>query len=481
MTAVLRSLGLDSRLAFKLVIASLIVGSVLSIIATALQLGASYVRQRGEATAILDRIEQTQAKSLERAVWTFNAAQVDIILDGVITDTNVGYVALTSELGQSWERGTQPSDDPDLVRAYTLQHVFDDGRTEPVATLEVHLTLASVRDRVWAQFWATFITNLVKAYIAALALLYLVHYLITRHLNKIADYVSAQKASDSSDLQLDRTQTGKPDDLDKIVDAIAHFERRTSRQVKHLVTEVEEREKAENEAKRALSVRSQFLATMSHEVRTPLNAIIGFLHLIENHANVPDKPKLYAATATKAAHQLLTQLNNTLDMSRLEANAVEIVRLETDLKTIAHTWVETARATAATHERDIEVTLNIAPECPNKVMIDGPHVSQIVGNLTDNAIKFTNSGKVEIALSQPEAGFLDIMVSDTGEGVPEHARQNIFGRFQQAEGGLLRAHGGTGLGLAISNELARLMDAELTLCETERDGFSTTFLLRLRT
>ena len=194
MTAVLHRLGLDSPLAFKLVIASLLVGSVLSIISTALQLGDSYVRQKGETIAILDRIEQTQAKSLERAVWTFNEAQVEIILDGMITDANVGFVALTSELGQGWERGDLPSDDPDLVRIYTLQHAFDDGRLEPVADLEVHLNLATVRDRVWAQFWATFITNLIKAYLAALALLYLVHYLITRHLNKIAEYVSAQLA-----------------------------------------------------------------------------------------------------------------------------------------------------------------------------------------------------------------------------------------------------------------------------------------------
>ena len=262
--------------------------------------------------------------------------------------------------------------------------------------------------------------------------------------------------------------------------AIARFERRTRKQVSHLITEVEEREKAEDEAKRALSVRSQFLATMSHEVRTPLNAIIGFLHLIENYANMPDKPKLYAATATKAAHQLLNQLNNTLDMSRIEARAIEVIRLETDVRSIAQTWVETARAPAATYERDITVELDIAPGCPETMMLDGPHVSQIIGNLTDNAVKFTSSGMIEIAIARHGGSHLDITVSDTGEGVPDHARKNIFGRFQQAEGGLLRSHGGTGLGLAISHELARLMDAELTLCDSEKGGFSTTFLLRLR-
>ena len=486
MMGLLRTLGLDNRLGLRLVIASLIVGSVLSVFSTGLQLATSYARQRSDASLVLGRVEETLVSSLEQAVWTFNFNQVDIILDGLSSDPSVSFVRLTTNTGQMWTRGDVEAaqSTSDAGRVYDLVHGFDSGRTETVGVLDVRLSLAAVRARVWAQFWTTFLTNLAKAYLAALALLFLVQRMISRHLRRIVDHVNRSQPDVPLALALDRPKQPQPDDIDRIVTAVEGFETRTHAQMHALNHEIDVRKVAETEAREALSIRSRFLATMSHEIRTPLNAIMGFLHLIENYDGVADKPRLYAETATKASHQLMSLMNNSLDMSRLEANAIEIELVPTDIRALANDWHQSAQGMRHMRNKDIDVTLEIAPDVPDVLMIDAPHVTQVVSNLVDNAIKFTETGTVAIRIdteaSAHDAVTLAIRVLDTGVGVPDEARVRIFDRFSQADNGMLRSHGGSGLGLAICLELARLLEASLQLDEGARDGFTTIFLLELK-
>ncbi|MEO0667053.1 MAG: ATP-binding protein [Pseudomonadota bacterium] len=485
MRRVLQALAPGDRLGLRLVIASLIVGSVLSVVTTALQLSASYVRQRSDATQVLGRVEETLVSSLERAIWTFDFAQVNIILDGLSSDPNIAFVEVRTTTGESWQRGALPSGPTQsgVGQAYDVRHDFDDGQSETVGTLHVHVSLDAVRARVWAEFWTTFVTNLAKAYLAAGALLFLVNRMISRHLRRIAAYVDDGEHARRAPLELERGRSVAPDDLDRIVDAVARYEARTRDQMDALTSEITVRELAETEAREALSIRSRFLATMSHEIRTPLNAIMGFLHLIESFKGIPDKPRIYAQTATKASHQLMGLMNNSLDMSRLEAKAVEIRLEQTDLTRLAHDWHQGAEGIRHLRGKDIDITLDVDPNLPPLVMMDGPHVTQIVSNLIDNAVKFTDAGQVGITVTacatDDGAQGIDISVSDTGGGIPEDARARIFERFTQADSGIMRAHGGSGLGLAICSELARLMGATLRLEDRMRDGFATVFLLRL--
>ena len=485
MNGILHHFGFGNQLGLRLVIASLIIGSVLSVFSTGLQLAASYTRQSSEATDVLDRVDATFTTSLERAVWTFNFEQVNIILDGLYADPNIISLKLDSVTGQSWTRGPAVEGDAttDVARTYTLIHQFEDGRQHSIGTLDVQLSLSSVRERIWAQFWITLLSNLAKAYLAAAALLYLVNRMISRHLQRIAEHVDTASGSPDGRLQLDRPQPPKPDDLDRIVNAVLRYENRTRDQVTSLNNEIAERKQAQTDAQNALSIRSRFLATMSHEIRTPLNAIMGFLHLIANFKGIEDKPKIYAETANRASHQLLSLINNTLDMSRIEAKAVEITLSETDIHSLAQDWHQTAEAIRHARGKDLDIRLDIDPYLPPMLLMDARHVTQIVSNLLDNAIKFTDAGHVDISVKSTtcDSGLgLDITISDTGNGIPEDARAQIFERFTQADNSMLRVHGGTGLGLAICRELARLMGASLTLEDRMGDGFGTVFLLKLK-
>ncbi|MEL6452049.1 MAG: ATP-binding protein [Pseudomonadota bacterium] len=474
------------RLGLRLVILSLLVGSVLSVFSTGIQLLTSFERQKQDTTNSLDEIEAALTETLERALWTFDFAQVDIILDGIATNEAVTYLQLVSPTGHSWTRG-QTRQSP-LKREYSLNHSDPDMPEQLVGTLTVELSLQSVIDRVWAQFWVTLLTNLAKAYLAALALLVIVHRLITRHLRAIGQHIeTSNETAAGPHLRLQRPARTHPDDLDRIVQAITRFEDRVRDTMRSLRSEIGERIKSEKEAREALSVRASFISTMSHEVRTPLNSIMGFLHLISVDAALPDKQRRYAEMATKAAQGLHNQLSNILEMSRLDSKAVDISTRPTDIRRLAGQWRDNTEAVVHLLKKDIEVRLDIDPTLDAQYIMDGARVTQIVTNLTDNATKFTAQGAIRISVralpddcdGTTERKVIAISVADTGPGIDPAHRHRIFDRFAQIETGMDRTHDGAGLGLAICQELADLMGATLNVAEDEKDGYATEFLLTL--
>jgi len=468
-------------LGFRLVLASVLIGSVLSIFSTGVQLLVSFESQKNEATAVFDQIETALAETLELALWTFDFDQVNIILDGIASNQNVTRLELVTPTGHRWTRGT--ATEAPLEQVYDL--VFEPGNAAPlsVGTLTVDLSLDAVVNRVWEQFWVTFLSNLVKAYVAALALLLVMRHLITRHLRAMAQHFeSPDDVSRQRPLSLDRKPTDVEDDLDRIIAAIALFQERVRSTMLALQNEIEDRIESEQEAREALSVRSTFLSTMSHEIRTPLNAIMGFLHLIQADETVPERQRKYADMAAQAAQALHSQLTNVLEMSRLDSNAIEIRPEPTDIRRLANQWLENAKAGVQFRKKDLEVTLDLDPGLQQTYALDGPRLSQIVTNLVDNATKFTSKGRIEIFVRSPDnnrAHGLEIGVADTGPGISRTHTSEVFERFAQLDTGLDRAHGGSGLGLAISRELTQLMGGALHHSPQERDGFTTVFLITL--
>ncbi len=474
---------LHNRLGSRLVLYSLLIGSILSVFSTGIQLLVSYDRQKADATAILDQIDETLSETLQLALWTFDFDQINTLLDGLATNDSVAHVELTSETGQSWERGTRIENT--VAEQFDLVRRTPDGSIQLLGRLRVQISLEIVNARIWEQFWVAFLTNLAKAYVAAVALLFVVYWMITRHLRKIAKHVDGTDVNAGpTDLRLDRRPGKRPDDLDRIVIAMHDFEQRASQTLAQLQQEVSERIRSEREARAALSVRSSFIGTMSHEVRTPLNAIMGFLHLIESDTDVPDKQRTYAHVATKAAQQLHNQLTNVLEMSRLDSRAVTISQRPTDIRHLARQWQATAAASVHYHQKSIEVTLDLDEGLDQAYMLDGARLTQIVTNLTDNAAKFTERGEIRIGVRREplvhdghDTHGLEISVADTGVGIDAAQRQLVFERFTQADASIGRTYGGSGLGLTISREISALMGATLTLADAKKDGFSTRLLI----
>lgn len=236
----------------------------------------------------------------------------------------------------------------------------------------------------------------------------------------------------------------------------------------------DELEVAKEKAETASETKSAFLANMSHEIRTPLNGVLGMLSVLEM-SSLDDEQIECIDLAKQAAYAALELMNDLLDLSQLAAGKLSITPEEFRLEDLI-TRLETMLGPKA-KGKDLE--LLIESEF-GEAMIDGDalRIQQILINLGDNAIKFTETGSVKIEFSQtPDAGDLCITVTDTGAGMTPDQLERIFDRFEQVDPSYTRKQEGVGLGLAICQNLAELMQGEITV--TSEKGVGTCFTVTL--
>lgn len=227
-----------------------------------------------------------------------------------------------------------------------------------------------------------------------------------------------------------------------------------------LAEAVTELERARAEAVSATEAKSAFLATVSHEIRTPIAGIIGLDDLLLDEPLSPAQRDLVAASRNSAEH-LLRLVDDMLDLTRVEAGRLELVPLAFDPRAL----VDNLRRFLAAREDPgrLRLTLTVAPEVPSRVIADPLRVRQVLLNLVSNAVKFTPQGEVEVTLAlDPAVGDrLAFSVRDTGIGIPAELRAVIFEPFVQADTSSSRRYGGTGLGLSICRQLVGLMGGEI--------------------
>jgi CheY-like chemotaxis protein/nitrogen-specific signal transduction histidine kinase len=231
-------------------------------------------------------------------------------------------------------------------------------------------------------------------------------------------------------------------------------------------------------AEQAEAAKSLFLATMSHEIREPMNGVLGMARLLQETPLSPEQRGL-VETLLEAGEALLTIINDVLDLSRLEAGRLQLEQIDFDLALL----VERAAAFMAPRVRakGLAFSLRVDPALPRLLRGDPGRLRQILLNLLGNAVKFTAAGEVglEVALraADPARAEVAIRVRDTGMGIAAELQERLFTPYAQADPSVPRLYGGSGLGLAICRRLAGLMDGELTVAS--RPGEGALFELRL--
>ncbi len=224
-----------------------------------------------------------------------------------------------------------------------------------------------------------------------------------------------------------------------------------------------------DQARAANKAKSDFIAVMSHEVRTPLNAILGSVELLKRGPSEPEAIEMIDLI-DEAGHGLLAIVSDLLDVSRIDAGKLEIALSPTDLASLVTRAVEFWGPQAS--EKGLSLSVTCEAGGNGELMLDAGRIRQIVGNLLSNAIKFTDTGSVSahLLLQPAPDGRMQatISVRDTGPGIPPVEADRIFAAFEQARGDSSR--GGAGLGLFISRRLARMMGGDLTLEPAEGNG-----------
>lgn len=223
----------------------------------------------------------------------------------------------------------------------------------------------------------------------------------------------------------------------------------------------EDLKRAKMEAEAANRAKSAFLATMSHEVRTPMNGVLGMLEATLR-ARIDESARDYLVTARDSAVNLLSILNDILDYSKLEAGQMQLERLSFSVRQMADDVV--SMLGGAAEKKRLQLQVDVSADTPEWIVGDPTRFRQILLNLVSNALKFTGSGSVRIAVTYM-AGALPhlvrVEVRDTGPGIPADVRERLFNRFNQADASTTRRFGGTGLGLAICRELSHCMGGDI--------------------
>jgi signal transduction histidine kinase/ligand-binding sensor domain-containing protein/CheY-like chemotaxis protein len=245
----------------------------------------------------------------------------------------------------------------------------------------------------------------------------------------------------------------------------------------HLANEIAVRRAAEQKAEAASRAKSEFLANMSHELRTPMNGVIGMTELALQMSTNTDQ-RDYLRLVSQSADHLLSVLNDILDFSKIEFNKLLLEDLEFDLPELLNRLVQTLEPVAS--DKGLVLIGELAPDLPWKVMGDPTRLRQVLFNLVGNAIKFTETGRVEVEAYRVGPDEIGFAVTDTGIGIPLEKQKKIFDCFEQVDGGTARKFGGTGLGLAISSRLVELMGGKMEVKSEIGVGSRFTFSARLR-
>ena len=225
----------------------------------------------------------------------------------------------------------------------------------------------------------------------------------------------------------------------------------------------------------ASKYKSQFLASMSHELRTPMNAVLGYTRmlLMNVYGELPEKVRDVHGRIDKSGRHLLGLINDVLDFSKIEAGQLPLTMNPYSIKDVIQAVVTSTQSLAT--EKTLALKITVPADLP-AASGDERRISQVLLNLVGNAIKFTDSGEIQVEAAATD-GALEVSVSDTGPGIAETDRDKIFEEFRQAESSITQRKGGTGLGLAIAKRIVELHGGKIWVESEVGKGSKFTFTL----
>lgn len=466
--------GLGRRLIFWMVIVS----TSLGVLASATQLYFAYLRDVTNTNQTIERFENNFHPSLVSALWNFNFNQTEIILDSLAASQDVAWIELTTTTGQHLNRGT---DAEELVhRSIELVYAAEDGSVEPLGTLDIGITHENVRERLWAQFWTLFFTNMAKTTLASCAMLVVFQLLVARHLRLIAAAVRGMDMPLTGKVGLQRRTTKSQDDLDKVVDAINAAHERADRSFRAEQRLNRQLEDSNLELNRSNEELERFAYIAAHDLQEPLRKITAFGSLLvdEYGSSLDEEPREYVDYMVDAASRQQLLVKDLLTYSQIDAKSDDVELL--DLTDVARSALNDL--SSAVDETGATVDVALLPH----IIGNRAQMNQVFVNLIGNALKYRHPDRApEISISQdlsdPTIGPGQpsstgrIIFRDNGIGFGQENAEEIFELFRRLHG--RSAYDGTGIGLAIVKKIVN-SHGGVVRAESE-PGKGSTFIVNL--
>ncbi|PYF80578.1 MULTISPECIES: ATP-binding protein [Marinomonas] len=482
-------------LAYRIFIKLLSLSLLLALISTSIQVFNEYRREKASMQQQTDYITSSHIEGLRKGLWDLDSEQLELQLKGIMNFSNVNAVTLHSA---DWKEGIVVGDKSAISEnnGTTLPIYYIDRYGEPTSRLLGELTvyhdLAAIQSKLLRSAIEIALFQSILVLINGVLLLLIVHLMVTRHLEYMASYTRSIGAGNlKTRLVLPhKAPRQDTDEIDAVVNAMNDMREAILEDIKQkdlieaelryhrdqLQEQVSRRTRRLQDAKEAAEkanvAKSQFLATMSHEIKTPLNGILGMVELLQSQSQTPQSAEKLSAIY-QSGEALLEILNGLLDYARLEEGMYSPEILPFSLSELVNSTSLLFLAQA--RQQNTTLTVRISEQLEDRYQGAAGALRQILSNLISNAIKFTHDGSVTISVEPAQEhgeqgqGVL-IEVEDTGVGIPNQYLPHIFERFSQADESVTRRFGGTGLGLAITAQLVHVLEGEMGVESEEGRG-----------
>ena len=459
-------------LAMRLIAYIVICSTVLAFIATGLQLYLEYNSAVKGIDAQFQQIKKSNIESLSRSLWEVDNETLNLQLKGLLQLPNIEYIKLTTSTDNIHEFGQIPPQPHQISNRYAINYYHD--KNYQLGELQIIASKRELYTELLDKAIIILLTQTAKTFLVSIIILMIFNHLVTRHLYKMAQFSRNLTLKNiASRLSLNR-QSRASDELDYVVESI------NSMQLK-MLEDTRDIEEAKQQAVDANSAKDRFLATMSHEIRTPLNGITGMCSILQD-SQLTDEQQEHAETILKCANSLLAILNNMLDLA-----VINIDQLDINEEAFAvNELLSQAKLlmTPLVGDKDIKIQTKIDLTPPHEYIGDAKRILQIILNLVNNAIQFTDKGSITVSLQRSSSvnGVADIhwSVTDTGMGIEQEKLQSIFQHFTQIDASAKRKIGGIGVGLAICKQLAEKMGGHIDVSSSPGKGSCFTLILQLK-
>lgn len=466
-------------LAARLLAYVLLFSLLFSLVATGVQMIGEFERRKEDLQNTQAKTAELISGSMSNNIWLMNFSEVANSLDDMKAVPAIQHARVVTSTGDEFTTGTLPEG---RVISETFPLVFDRSSSRNPERVG-NLTLTSSVERIYDDLRDRALLNLliqsIVVMLGTLGLLIIVRMTLSRHLETMADYAARLNLDALVDpLKLKRAPPRTPDELSELEQALNKMRLQILEDTRSLRQTTIQSQGERDEAVRANHAKNQFLANVSHELRIPLQSVLGYANLLTDTPLDQDQRE-YVHTLLSASEGLSAIINDLLDISSMEAGKLVLEELPFDLRETLNDLVHMLGSRA--REKGLALELRIDENLPWALKGDPVRIRQVLLNLTANAIKFTDSGHVLISIEvlgrREEKARLRVAVEDTGVGINPEDIPLVYEPYVQLGQRFQRQLPGAGLGLTICRQLVQLMDGSLDL--ESRPGEGSTFWIEL--